>query len=292
MQRENDKKKLKNVFTEKELEVARANIRAWNTWGRTWRFAREHYSPAPNILRMMKTRALTYQKVYFKVVSSLGGLKNKSILDVGCGTSDYLKWLTNDCERLVGVDVSVQMLKLCRYDMGKSNIELIAADALHLPFRDEAFDASMTFQALHHFPDWKKSLVEMMRTAGQVSLYEPNGDSLLHRLMHLIRKNLRVEQRFKQTDEVYELVEFQASGFSPKRIMNFLNGKGMDTKAFIFGIVPVSLLEMASSLSSRLLHFILIVEDLLRKMPILRNQLGNVLIIGWKRIINENSGTV
>jgi len=272
------------VCSNRELEVVRANLRAWDHWGRTWRLERKNRSPDPRIARLMTIRALTYRKAYLEMASSLHGLRNKSVVDIGCGTSDYLKWLANDCEMLVGVDISVEMLKLCREDLGRS-IELIAADALHLPFKDDAFDISTTFQALHHFPDWKTALAEMVKTAKQVSIYEPNGDSFLHRLLHLVRKNFRVEERFKNTEEDYSLVEFQASGFHQKELVEFLRGAKMNTKVFMFGIIPVSMLEKISNLSVVLLYLALMVEDLVRRMPILRNQLGGVLLTGWRQYI-------
>jgi hypothetical protein len=127
----------------------------------------------------------------------------------------------------------------------------------------------------------------MVRTAKQVSLYEPNGDSFFHRLMHLIRKYFRVEQRFKQTEEDYSLVEFHASGFRQKMIVKFLQRENVTAKVFMFGIIPVSILEKISSLSPLLLYSVIIVEDLLRKMPILQNQLGSMLLIGWKQNIKS-----
>jgi len=258
-----------------------ANLRAWNYWGRIWRLEREKSSPNNQAVKLMEVRALTYRKVYTKAVLSLGGLKSKSILDIGCGSSEYHKWLANDCKRFVGVDISVEMLKLCRESTGKS-IELVAADALHLPFKEEPFDASMAFQALHHLPDWKKALTEMMRVAKIVILHEPNSDSFLHRLMHLIRKTFRVERRFKQTDEDYELIEYHASGFSPAGIRDFLDGQAMDSKLFMVGIIPVSLLVKVFKVSQKLAFLVLILEDLLDKIPVLRNQLGGILVIGWK----------
>jgi len=287
LQPQNEKDEQEEGLTNKELEVVEANLRAWNYWGLTWRLERKNRPPDTHTSQVMKMRALTYRKVYLQIVSSLQGLRAKTIVDIGCGTSDYLKWLSDDCRRLVGVGISVEMLKLTREDLytrGKS-IDLVAADALHLPFKDEAFDVGTTFQALHHFPDWKEALAEMVRTARQISLYEPNGDSFLHRLMHLIRKYSRVEQRFKQTEDDYSLVEFQASGFRQKRIRGFLQHKNVDAKAFMFGMIPVSILGRISSLSPILLRYVGIIEELLQKAPILQNQLGNMLLIGWKRNI-------
>jgi len=279
--------KLGKSLTEKEQEVAIANIRAGNNWGRVWRLERRVRAPDARTSRLMKTRAFTYRKMYLDMISSLGELRNKSVLDVGCGTSDYLIWLANDCANLVGVDISIEMLKLSREVIGKSFVP-IAADALHLPFREGVFDMSTTFQALHHFPNWRKALVEMVRTAKQVSLYEPNSDSFLHRLANLVRQTFRVERRFKQIDEEYGLVEFQASGFSPVKITAFLNGKGMNVKTFMFGLFPVSLLEKFYWLSPLLFFFVLTAEDTMRRVPIIQNQLGGMLITAWNRDIELN----
>lgn len=280
MKRHKEKDELTKMYTNRELEVARANLRAWDFWGRTWRLGRKNRPLDSYITPMMKIRALTYQKAYLEMVKSFHGLKNKSIVDIGCGTSEYLKWLADDCKKLVGVDISVEMLKLCREDLGKS-IELVAADALHLPFKNGVFDISTTFQALHHFPNLKKALEEMVRTSKHISIYEPNEDSFFHRFMHLIRRSFRVEQRFRQTDEDYSLVEFQASGFRQKRLVEFLQRQKMNTKIFTFGMIPVSLLEKISRLG--FIYFALITEDLLRKIPIIRNQLGGILLIGWQQ---------
>jgi ubiquinone/menaquinone biosynthesis C-methylase UbiE len=278
----NDKTNRKKCFdasTNNELEVQRANLRAWNYWGRIWRFEHKNSLLDLNTLLLMKVRALTYQKVYRQIVSLTGEFERKTVLDIGCGTSEYHKWFIRDCERFVGVDISKEMLKLCREDWGKA-IDVVAADALHLPFKAEAFDTGMTFQALHHFPNWQKALFEMIRTTKQVIVYEPNGDSIFHRFMHWARHTLLVEQRFKQTKEDYELVEFQAAGFSPARITNFLKAEEMDSELFMFSLVPVSLLQRFFKLSPRLILPLLSFEDLIGKLPIIRNQLGTLLVIG------------
>lgn len=91
MQFTNEEEKLELVLTDKELEVKWANLRAWNYWGRIWRIERKESSPDAHTMKLMKARALTYRKVYKKIVLSLAGLGSKSILDIGCGTSEYHK---------------------------------------------------------------------------------------------------------------------------------------------------------------------------------------------------------
>jgi SAM-dependent methyltransferase len=288
LKNENDEEKNSSVDPNRELEVEKANLRAWNHWGRTWRFDRKNHPPNANTLQLMKIRTLTYLRVYSQIVFSTGGLKGKSVLDIGCGASEYQKWFADSCDELVGVDISTEMLKLCREDRGKA-VELVAADALHLPFRDEAFDASMTFQALHHFPNWQKAVFEMVRTAKQVIVYEPNGDSVFHRFMNWTRGALRSEQRFKQIDEDYELVEFRAAGFSPASMMNLLETKGMRAKLFMFGLVPVSWLQKIFRLSPLIMFLVLHFEDLVGEMPLMRSQLGGILVIGRRQMKHGNN---
>lgn len=280
MRHKNDKK-LKKASTEKELEVVRANLRAWNYWGRIWR-SKEKSHPSVTDLELMKSREIMYLKVYLEMASVLGGLKNKTVLDVGCGSSEYHKWSVVCGAKVFGVDISVEMVKL-GYDRVKS-VEWIVADALHLPFKDGAFDISMTFQALHHFPNWKKALIEMLRTSKAISSFEPNGNSFFHRLMDSIRLIFRVEKRFKQVQEDYKLVEPYASGFSPMVLMRFLEGRGVKCKLFMSGILPASLLRIFYKLSPQLAYSILAVENLIRKIPVLRNQLGGFLLVGLKQI--------
>ncbi|MEM4713717.1 MAG: methyltransferase domain-containing protein [Candidatus Bathyarchaeia archaeon] len=269
-----DRKKL----TDEELKIAKANLRAWNYWGKTWQ---EEKGPiASHNLELIKSREITYLKAYFELSTVLGGLENKNVLDVGCGTSEYHKWSVISGAQVVGVDISIEMIKLGR---GRAKgINHVVADALNLPFKDGAFDVSMTFQALHHFPDWKQALAEMLRTSRAIVVYEPNRDSFLHRLMHLIRLIFRIERRFKEIDEDYKLVEPFAVGFSSKVLVRFLEEQGLKCKVLMSGILPVSLLRMFYKLSPSIAFYILMVENLTRKIPILQSQLGGFLLVGWK----------
>lgn len=270
--------KTEKKLTDKELKIAKANIRAWNYWGKSWQ---EEKGPiAPHNLELIKSREITYLKAYLELSTVLGGFENKHVLDVGCGTSEYHKWSMISGAQVVGVDISIEMIKLGR--SRAKNVNHIVADALNLPFKDEAFDVSMTFQALHHFPDWKQALAEMLRTSKVIAVYEPNGDSFLHRLMHLIRLIFRIERRFKEIDEDYKLVEPFAVGFSSRVLVRFLEEQGLKCKVLMTGILPVSLLRMFYKISPSIAFYILMVENLIRKIPILQSQLGGFLLVGWK----------
>ena len=76
------------------------------------------------------------------------------VLDVGCGTGLLLEPLLARrvaTLQIVELDIAEQMLLESRQKTdGCQSVECVCGDALHLPFRDAAFDAALCFNALPH----------------------------------------------------------------------------------------------------------------------------------------------
>jgi len=69
-------------------------------------------------------------------------LPQKSIiLDVGCGSGFDLKNFTQQGFDVVGLDISLNMLRQVREYLQRRDIDLVRGDALSLPFRDNVFSA-------------------------------------------------------------------------------------------------------------------------------------------------------
>lgn len=76
----------------------------------------------------------------------------RPLLDLGCGTGlllDFLRRGGQDTSRLVGVDLSEGMLA-CAQARG---MRVVQADAAHLPFETDAFEAVVSFTVLRLFSD-------------------------------------------------------------------------------------------------------------------------------------------
>ncbi|MCR3906942.1 MAG: class I SAM-dependent methyltransferase [Tenericutes bacterium] len=262
------------------LEVKLANRSAWNTLGSGWRNDLGQKVPV-DVRRMIETRKRFYQKVYGMIDSFFGSLKGRVVLDLGCGFSDYQFWLIRDSGCLVSVDLSVEMVKLCREHLENKNL-FVVADAEHLPFREGVFDVALTFQALHHFPCWKSSLREMKRVSDGLAFYEPNGKSVPHVIMHLIRKTFHTENRAKTVKDDYALVEFHAEGFSGGEVANFLKSEGFNVCLRTVGIIPVSVMQNLSKIFPFASCLVDCVENLFMKIPFVRGQLGNLVVSARK----------
>jgi ubiquinone/menaquinone biosynthesis C-methylase UbiE len=90
------------------------------------------------------------------------------VLDVGCGTGLLFSHVASDAENVVGVDVSKNLLLRAKGRAEKPrNVDLVQADADHLPFKNDLFNAVFAFTVLQNMPKPLETLMEIHRTAGQ-----------------------------------------------------------------------------------------------------------------------------
>ncbi len=82
----------------------------------------------------------------------------KSVLDVGTGTGRFAQFFNEAGFTVVGIDISFSMMAHAK-EKGVRN--LVRADAHHLPFREESFDASIMIHVLHLVEDWVQVIHEV-----------------------------------------------------------------------------------------------------------------------------------
>jgi SAM-dependent methyltransferase len=76
----------------------------------------------------------------------LGDVRGKRVLELGCGAAAGARWLAGQGAAVVGLDLSAGMLRHAREAAERSGVRvpLVQADALALPFGDQAFDIVCT----------------------------------------------------------------------------------------------------------------------------------------------------
>ena len=77
-----------------------------------------------------------------------------NVLDIGCGGASLAGFLAPETETMIGMDISLEVLKQVRQKLGSNvgadKVHLVVADASQLPFRDECMDYVMSRYTLHH----------------------------------------------------------------------------------------------------------------------------------------------
>ena len=71
------------------------------------------------------------------------------VLDVGCGLGTWARFLRERGHRVHGVDFSVPLLSRARGWAG-SDVQVCAATATHLPFKEDSFDVLFSWGVIEH----------------------------------------------------------------------------------------------------------------------------------------------
>ena len=109
---------------------------------------------------------VVYRPVQDAVVEALGAPPERScsaVLDVGCGTGLLTARLGDELPgaTVVGCDLSEGMLR--RAAVRRRALLWVQGNALRLPFRDASFDAVISTESFHWFPDQAAALAEFFR---------------------------------------------------------------------------------------------------------------------------------
>ncbi len=89
--------------------------------------------------------------------------QGERILDAGCGTGVFTLDFLRAGAEVVGLDVSVPMLRAAVAKSRRYPFSGVLGDMLRLPFRDGAFDKSVSITGLEFIADGRRALVELFR---------------------------------------------------------------------------------------------------------------------------------
>jgi len=112
-----------------------------------------------------KTPQTIYDEHIYRYVFAANLAENKAVLDVACGTGYGVGYMTEKgAGEVVGVDISMVAVNYARERFGKDNkASFICADAIRLPFVENAFDIVVSFETIEHIRQYRKFLAECLR---------------------------------------------------------------------------------------------------------------------------------
>jgi len=153
-----------------------------------------------------------------QIVESLARkTKGNLFLDLGCGTGNVLKLGQRHFGRTIGVDVSLNMLKVAR----RNGLEAVQADTLFLPFKASVFDVVSVFSVLHHIYDYHLVFRQVSRVLKAGGYLYSDWDP--------VRKPLPTDRKFAWG--IYQLVHGVFEGIRPLKHKLRLVLKTQDSKS-------------------------------------------------------------
>ncbi|MEY2441358.1 MAG: hypothetical protein QOJ46_784 [bacterium] len=157
----------------------------------------------------------------------LGSVRRGTLLEIGCGTGIHLRALAPSFERVIGTDISPQMIARGRRDADASGlgarIELRVDPGERLAtVAGGAVDAVLCVGALEHMRDKPRVLAQVrrvLRDDGTFVCLTPNGGYCWYRTL---APRLGLETRHLSSDRFLDARELQAlsraAGLEPRRI--------------------------------------------------------------------------
>lgn len=112
-------------------------------------------------------------KQYFDILPSQIN-QDSLVLDVGCGSGRWSKYLSSSVKWVEAVDPSSAVFAAAKLLSENSNVRVSQASADDLPFEDETFDLVMSVGVLHHIPNTQQALADItakVKKDGYVYVY-------------------------------------------------------------------------------------------------------------------------
>jgi len=128
-----------------------------------------------NLLDATRARLLEHaRKSPMEFFAPLAVRPGLDVLDVGCGTADFLRLLAPLVSpgKAIGLDLSETMIAeaVQRSAENLENLSFRVGSALELPFQAGSFDRILATQVLLHIPDPWRALAEMKRVLAPLGL--------------------------------------------------------------------------------------------------------------------------
>jgi SAM-dependent methyltransferase len=143
--------------------------------GQEW-YQADEVAEAYEDKRFSRGGKLIDQREKEAVLSALGPVEDKEILEIACGTGRFTAMLANRGADIIGLDISGPMLQQGRekaQSLGvEDGLEFMRGDAGRLPFPDNSFDVVFAMRFFHLADTPEQFLQEMCRVSREQIFFD------------------------------------------------------------------------------------------------------------------------
>lgn len=100
---------------------------------------------------------------YFDILDETIVNKSTYVLDIGCGTGRWTKYLASKAGFIEAIDPSNAIFAADKLLSNVENVRLSKASIDTLPFPDQTFDFAMSVGVLHHIPNTQQALIDCVK---------------------------------------------------------------------------------------------------------------------------------
>lgn len=106
-----------------------------------------------------------FKRVQRRILDYLGDIGEKRVLDIGCGTGNFLLELyqRNPNGRYYGIDLSTMMISIARDKSRGTGLDFWVGEAEKTGFESGSFDYITSMFSFHHWGNQEKSLENLHR---------------------------------------------------------------------------------------------------------------------------------
>ncbi len=150
--------------------------------------------------------------------SLLPSLKDKEVLDVGCGNGTVAKYLSNNhgVSRVLGVDLNHNNVRIANAEKEKqqnNSVHFIKDDAQHLQqIASNSFDYVINIESAFHYPDKEAFLDEVYR------VLKPEGQFVIADILTTAKTRFYLKQWKKKMNFYHWTLEDYQETFSRKSL--------------------------------------------------------------------------
>lgn len=128
-----------------------------------------------NVFHGFNERELEFTgDMYFDIITPEMLNDQCTVIDIGCGSGRWIKYLDGHYKKMVGMDPSKAIFAADKLLDKNDKVELVQASTDNIPFPEGSFDFAYSLGVLHHIPDTQKALadsVKMVKSGGFFLVY-------------------------------------------------------------------------------------------------------------------------
>lgn len=224
------------------------------------------------LIPKLHSKSIAYGEHLARYKSVAGLIKNKTVLDIACGTGYGTQMLADVAKKVYGIDVSKEAVEYANKNYPHKNVIYKQGDARKIPLDDKSVDVVVSLETIEHIPEpeeFVKEVKRILKKGGLFIVSTPNDDEFTDGNVYHVHEfdfnelNRLMKKYFKNFEYYFQGSWFSSGVLSKKRFegeftdSNFEVKKSFDQK-FDKAIYYIA---VASDASLKLLDENLVVAD-------------------------------